>query len=94
VTTLNNNGGIMEPLEDKVLRDIQEIIAEFLCCEVNDITSDARLVDLGADSLDMVEIVMEIEEKYNIEIYENDLCDIGTNNLTVGLLVDVVVKEI
>ncbi len=56
-------------LESKVKR----IIAEHLAVEEQEITSSSSLVDdLGADSLDLVEIVMQCEEEFNIEIPDED----------------------
>ena len=48
---------------------LQKIIAEVLDVEEDEITMDTRLLeDLGADSLDAVEIIMGIEEEFDIEI--------------------------
>lgn len=48
---------------------LQEIIAEVLNVETNEITMDTTFVeDLGADSLDVFQIVMGIEEAFDIEI--------------------------
>ena len=48
---------------------LQKIIAEVLDVEEDEITMDTRLLeDLGADSLDAVEIIMGIEEAFDIGI--------------------------
>ena len=48
---------------------LQEIIAEVMNVETDDITLDTSFVeDLGADSLDIAQIVMGIEEAFDIEI--------------------------
>ena len=48
---------------------LQEIIAEVLNIEADSITEDVTFVDdLGADSLDIFQIVMGIEEEFGIEI--------------------------
>ena len=48
---------------------LQEIIAEVLNLEPDDITMGATFVDdLGADSLDIFQIIMVIEEAFDIEI--------------------------
>ena len=48
---------------------IQRIIAEVLNIDANDITMDTTFVDdLGADSLDVFQIIMGIEEEFDIEI--------------------------
>lgn len=48
---------------------IQKIIAEVLNVETDDITMESTFVDdLGADSLDLFQIIMGIEEEFDIEI--------------------------
>jgi acyl carrier protein len=52
---------------------IKEIMAEQLGINEEDISSDSSLAeDLGADSLDIVEIVMAMEEEFEIEISDSD----------------------
>ncbi len=58
---------------------VKEIIAEKLSVDVSQVTDDAHFVnDLGADSIDYVDLVMALEEEYNIEIPEEDSQKIGT----------------
>ena len=53
---------------------MNKIIAELLDIEQDSIKDDMHFVnDLGADSLNIVEIVMEIEQEYNIEIPDDDV---------------------
>ncbi len=55
------------------LEKLKEIIADVLNVEVNDITEDTTFVDdLGADSLDIFQIIMGIEETFDIEIDNDD----------------------
>ena len=59
----------MAELEAKV----KSIIAEQLGVEEAEVTDDASFVDdLGADSLDTVELVMALEEEFGIEIPDED----------------------
>ena len=52
---------------------IQEIIADVLNIDVIEIKEDSKIVDdLGADSLDIFQIVMGIEETFDIEIENED----------------------
>lgn len=52
---------------------VKEIIAKQLGVNVAEVTPDASFVeDLGADSLDTVELVMAFEETFNIEIPDED----------------------
>jgi acyl carrier protein len=60
---------------------VKEIIVEQLGVNENEVTPEAKFVDdLGADSLDLVELVMALEEEYNMEISDEDAEKI----LTVG----------
>ncbi len=53
--------------------DVRNIIIEKLGVEEKQITDDARFIeDLGADSLDTVEIVMALEEKFGIEVPDEE----------------------
>lgn len=57
-------------IETKII----QIIAEQLSLREDDIKADARFVeDLGADSLDIVELIMEMEEEFDIEIPDDDV---------------------
>ena len=52
---------------------MQWIIADVLNVEASDITMDTKFVDdLGADSLDIFQIIMGIEEEFDIEIDNDD----------------------
>lgn len=52
---------------------IKEIIADVLSCDVSEITADTTFVDdLGADSLDIFQIVMGIEDVFDIEVANED----------------------
>ena len=58
---------------------IKEIIVEQLGVEESEITTDASFIDdLGADSLDTVELVMAFEEEFGIEIPDEDAENIRT----------------
>ncbi|EKE86079.1 acyl carrier protein [Helicobacter pylori] len=52
-----------------LFEDIQAVIAEQLNVDATQVTPEAEFVkDLGADSLDVVELIMALEEKFGIEI--------------------------
>ena len=58
---------------------IQEIIADVLNIEVDEIKLESRFVDdLGADSLDIFQIIMGIEEIFDIEIDNSETEKIST----------------
>ncbi len=63
------------------LQKIREIVAEQLGVDVEEVTSEASFIDdLGADSLDTVELVMALEEAFNVEIPDEDAEKIKTVN--------------
>jgi acyl carrier protein len=58
---------------------VKEIIVEQLGVEEDEVSSEASFIDdLGADSLDTVELVMAFEEEFNIEIPDEDAEGITT----------------
>ena len=62
-----------------MLEKIQEIVAEQLSCAVSAVTETTSFKeDLNADSLDLFELVMALEEEYNIEIPSEDLAQLNT----------------
>ena len=69
---------------------VKKIIAEQLGVEEDEVTSEASFVeDLGADSLDTVELVMALEEDFGIEIPDEDAEKI----LTVGKALDYIKEK-
>lgn len=68
-----------------MLEKISQIIAEQLSANVVEITEETKFKeDLGADSLDLFELVMALEDEYSIEIPQEDL----ENLKTVGSVVE------
>ena len=62
-----------------LIDEVKEVVAEQLNVDVNEISEDSKFVeDLGADSLDVVELVMALEEKFDIEIPDSDAEGIAT----------------
>ena len=73
-----------------MLERIQEIIANELGVSKDKVTPDARLTeDLGADSLDAVEIMMVLEEEYGITIDDDNFQNIKTVNDIVAYIENV-----
>ncbi len=62
-----------------MLERIKEITAEALGTEAENLTAETSFKeDLGADSLDLFELVMALEEEYEVEIPTEDLEEIKT----------------
>ncbi len=69
---------------------VKKIIAEQLGVEEKEVTPEAAFIeDLGADSLDTVELVMALEEEFSIEIPDEDAEKI----LTVGKALDYIKEK-
>lgn len=60
------------------LNTIKKILAEQLDIDESTITEATTIEDLGADSLDLVEAIMNIEEEFGIEIDDNDVENLKT----------------
>ena len=62
-----------------MLEEMKEMIAEQLNCEESSITETTSFKDdLGADSLDLFELVMALEDEYNLEIPAEELNELNT----------------
>jgi len=52
---------------------LKEILADVLGVKIEEIKAESKFVDdLGADSLDLVELIMSFEDKFSIEISDED----------------------
>ena len=73
------------------LEKIQEIIIDKLGVDLNKITEDAKFIDdLGADSLDTVELIMQFEEEFSIEIPDDE----AEGLLSVGQAIDYITNKL
>ena len=60
-------------MSDDNLNKIVEIVIDKLGVDANKVTPEAKFIDdLGADSLDTVELIMQFEEEFGIEIPDED----------------------
>ncbi len=74
---------------EEVHEQVREILVERLDIDEGDVTEDASLRDdLKADSLDLVELIMDLEERFGVKISDDEAQSIGT----VGEAVDFIVK--
>lgn len=73
-----------------VAEKVKEIVSDELSVDMGIVTPQARFVeDLGADSLDVVELVMRFEEEFEIEIPDED----AEKLMTVGAAVEYIEKK-
>ena len=72
-----------------ILEKIQEILAEQFEVSAESVSEDTNLVDdLGADSLDVVELIMSVEDEFGISVPDEDAAGLTT----VGKIVDYIEK--
>ena len=57
---------------EEVKQKLIEIVVDKLRCEASEIKENTRLCDLGADSLDEIELLMEVEKEFNIYIKDEE----------------------
>jgi acyl carrier protein len=68
---------------------VKEIIVDQLGVEEKQVNSKASFIDdLGADSLDTVELVMALEEEFDVEIPDEDAEKIGTVQNAIDYIID------
>ncbi len=66
---------------------VKELISKQLNRSVDEVTCDKEIVkDLGADSLDVVEMLMSLEEEFNISVPEEDAVNIKTVGDIINLI--------
>ncbi|MBR4232464.1 MAG: acyl carrier protein [Oscillospiraceae bacterium] len=70
-----------------VFQAIAELIAERNECDISEITPETTLEDLGIDSLDTVEMMMNLEDKIGVEI------ELDEKVATVGELVEYIERK-
>ncbi len=66
--------------QEDIFTNLQNLIAEQFALDPNDVTMNSSFTDdLGADSVDLVELVMAMEEEFDLdEIQEDDLATLKT----------------
>jgi len=75
--------------KDEIVAKVTELICQSLGVSEGEITSDSSFIDdLGADSLDIVELVMLIEKEFDLEIPDDDAEKISTVQDAVDYITD------
>ena len=77
--------------KEEILVKVKEVVAEKLNVGEDQVTADAKFVeDLGADSLDQVELIMALEDEFELKIPEEE----AEKLTTVGVAVDYIVEKV
>lgn len=72
-------------------KEIIQIVAEIAGMDKDNITLDSNLKnDLGLDSLDTIDLIMDLENKYNISIYDDNAID---QTFTIKDVIDLIIME-
>ena len=76
-----------------IFEKLKAIVVDKLSVDENEVTMEATFEDLGADSLDIVEIIMALEEEFDIEISDDEAEQAKTIGDVVNYLVTVVGED-
>lgn len=77
-------------LRNEIFEKVVKIVSSDLGVRYSDITEDKTFSELGADSLDFVEITISLEEEFLIDIFDDD----SEKLETVGQVVDYIEKNL
>ena len=77
----------------EIYAKVSEIIAHILKISKDGVQEDSTLESLGADSLNRVELVMELEERFGIEINDEEAEKLSTVGQAVDYIAAVVQKQ-
>jgi acyl carrier protein len=83
--------GSRDPAE--IMQRIQALVAEHMGLSMNDVARVDKLADLGADSLDEIELVMAVEDEFLIEIPDEEAEQMGTLDSAVRVVLTILNRE-
>ncbi len=76
---------------EEILAKVKSVVADKLNVGEDQVTSDAKFVeDLGADSLDQVELIMALEDEFGLKIPEEE----AEQLVTVGASIDYILSKV
>ena len=78
--------------ENKMRKEVEEIILSFCREDFSELAEDMMIKELGFDSIAYLNLFVEIEQKYDIDI--DDLFTESFQTYTVGKFIDMVVEKI
>lgn len=77
--------------KEEILAKVKSVVADKLNVGEDQVTSDAKFVeDLGADSLDQVELIMALEDEFELKIPEEEAEQLAT----VGASIDYILSKL
>jgi acyl carrier protein len=79
--------------DSETLSKVHKIIAEQLAITEDKVHPDSKFADLGADSLDTVEIMMAIEEKFDVSLEEDGAEKVSTVQEAADMIFEVVLEK-
>lgn len=75
--------------KEEILAKVKSVVSEKLNVGEDQITSDAKFVeDLGADSLDQVELIMALEDEFDLKIPEEEAEKLSTIGSAVNYIIE------
>lgn len=73
----------------KIEEKVKKMIAEKLDVDISDVVPEASLIDdLGADSLAIVELIMTMEEEFDIEVPDEDAEKLATVKAAIAYIIE------